>query len=492
MPFQPMTALYFPPFHLDLERAELRRGDQRISLRPKALALLEYLATRPDRVLGARELLHAVWPDVVVSGIGLKVCIRELRVALRDTARAPRFIETVPRRGYRFIAAVDAGAAGPGPGAPATGLFGRAAELAQLTQRFERARAGHRQMVWVTGEPGIGKTALVTAFLDQVRAGDASVWAAAGQCVEQYGSGEAFLPVLDALGRLAAGGGRRPLTAHLRQHAPSWLLQLPALLDDAEREALRRRQAGGTRERMLREWLGAVEAMGEARPLVLVLDDVHWSDVSTLELLAALARRQAPARVMVVATCRPLEHTAGGYPIGGLIGELTLRHQAVELPVAPLDVGAIGDYLLDRFGGSVALAALARPLHRHSEGNPLFMVSAVDHLLAHGHIGRARGSWVLLAGAAEVEQAIPDSLRQMVRAQLAHLRGTERRLLEAASVCGADVAADTVSAAVDGDVGRVDAGLAALARQRRFLRSAADGERPDGTVTARFAFAHGL
>lgn len=283
-----MAALWFPPFHLDLERAELRHGERRVALRPKALALLEYLASRPGRLLGSRELLEAVWPDVTVSAVALKVCIRELRRALCDPAGRPRFIETVPRRGYRFIAAVETETGG---GGSAPGLFGRGEELARVGRLFERARAGQSQLVWVSGEAGIGKTAFVTAFLDGLRAATDDVWTAAGQCAEHYGGGEAFLPVLDALGRLAAGRRRRAVLARLRRHAPTWLLQLPALLGTGEGEALRRRQAGGTRERMLREIVGALEALAATRPLVLALEDLHWSDVSTLDLLAALARR---------------------------------------------------------------------------------------------------------------------------------------------------------------------------------------------------------
>lgn len=485
-----MPGLYFPPFHLDLERAELRHGERRVALRPKALALLAYLAARPGRLLSSDELRRAVWPDVAVSAVGLKVCIRELRVALGDTARAPRFIEAVPRRGYRFVAPVaddDASAGGSLPG-----LFGRAAELARLTQLWERARAGTAQQVWITGEAGIGKTAFVDAFLDQLPRGDAPPWAATGHCAEHYGSAEPFLPVLDALGRLAERAAPGELAAVLRRHAPTWLVQLPALLDDDERAALRRRQAGGTRERMLREITGALEALGASRPLVLVLEDVHWSDVSTLELLAALARRPLTGRVLIVATARPVALAAGDYPLGALIAELDLRRQAVALPLEPLGVGAVGDYLLDRFAGSAALAGLAVPIHRHTDGNPLFMVAVTDHLVARELIGRGAGGWLPRADADAIAAAIPDTLRALVGAQLAQLDPGERRLLEAASACGVEAAADVVAAALDQPVADAEAGFAALAGRRRFLRPAAGVERPDGSACAGVAFTHVL
>ena len=112
------------------------------------------------------------------------------------------------------------------------------------------ARQGTRQVVFVAGEIGIGKTAVVEAFVDGL-ARDEAVWIGHGQCVEQYGMGEAFLPLLEALGRLCRDPDGAALIALLRQHAPSWLAQMPALLPQAEREALQRQASGVTRARML-------------------------------------------------------------------------------------------------------------------------------------------------------------------------------------------------------------------------------------------------
>ena len=98
--------LAFGEFQFDPATTDLRRGSGVVPLAPKALALLGYLASRPGRLVSKRELLDAVWPDTFVGDGVLKVCMRELQSALDDDARAPRFIETAHRRGYRFIAAV--------------------------------------------------------------------------------------------------------------------------------------------------------------------------------------------------------------------------------------------------------------------------------------------------------------------------------------------------------------------------------------------------
>ena len=119
--------------------------------------------------------------------------------------------------------------------------------------------------MFVTGEPGIGKTALVETFLAQIDGGQA-LRIGRGQCVEQYGAGEAYLPVLEALGRLGREAGGEQLVQILKQHAPTWLTQLPALLTDHDLEAVQRRAQGATRDRMLRELVEALEALSAMRP----------------------------------------------------------------------------------------------------------------------------------------------------------------------------------------------------------------------------------
>src|SRR6266511_952929 len=215
-------SLRFGLYRLDPQTGQLWRGKQEVRLTGKSSALLRSLVERAGQVITKAELFAAVWPETVVSDAALASCIQELRHALRDDAKRPRYIVTVHRRGFQFIAPVAASAApvssskfqvpflpqAPNPQHPTPILVGRERELAQLQGRFTKALSGERQVVFVTGEPGIGKTTLVEAFLEHVGAhGDASgvagkVWIGRGQCVEHYGAGEAYLPVLEALGRL--------------------------------------------------------------------------------------------------------------------------------------------------------------------------------------------------------------------------------------------------------------------------------------------------
>src|SRR5262249_1475746 len=128
-----------------------------------------------------------------------------------------------------------------------------------------------------------------------------------GQCVEHYGAGEAYLPLLEALASLGRGAAGEQIVRLLKQHAPTWLMQLPGLLDDQELEVVQRRAQGATRERMLRELVEALDAHTRESPLVLVLEDLHWSDSSTIDLLGMLARRPDPSRLLLLGTYRPAD-----------------------------------------------------------------------------------------------------------------------------------------------------------------------------------------
>jgi len=266
-------------------------------------------------------------------------------------------------------------------------MVGREPALAQMQNWSRRAFGGERQVVFVTGEAGIGKTTLVEAFLQRV-AGDPKIRVGQGQCLEQYGAGEAYLPALEAISRLCQEPGRERLVELLRRHAPTWLQQMPWLVGEADREGLQREVIGATRERMMREMAEALEALTSETPLVLVLEDLHWSDYSTLDLVSYLARRRKPARLLLVATYRPVEVTLSEHPLKGVKQELQAHRQCEELPLEYLSREAVGEYLTSRFTRHEFPAAFAALLHGRTEGNPFFLVNAVDYLQAEWSGGR--------------------------------------------------------------------------------------------------------
>ena len=537
---------------LDVANQCVWRGQAAHKLTPKAFAVLHYLTEHPGRVVTKAELLQAVWPGVVVSEWVLTANVHQIRQALGDNARSPQFLETVHRRGYRLITPLSfappvvnrrqsgdssteeardwrfetspLSAQASSLQSQVPSIVGRETELAQLHGWFDKALNGERQVAFVTGEPGIGKTALVETFLQQIqetrsweletgptsaqasslKTQASSIWLGRGQCIEQYGAAEAYLPVLEAMVRLCREGkDERPLQV-LDRHAPSWLLQMPSLLNATDLETLQRRGAGVTKERMLREMAEALEVLSAVQPLVLLLEDLHWSDVSTLDLLSRVAQRPGRARLLVIGTYRPAEVLGNEHPLLTIKQELQSHRYCQELRLELLSEAHVAEYLATRFSSEVGtpdqgqsqteaapLQELARTIQRRTEGNPLFMVSVVDGLLARGRLTETGGQWRVDIRE-EVELGVPETIQQMIEQQFARLGAEEQQLLEVASVTGVEFSAAAVAAGIESMVATIEARCANLVRRRRFLRPSGASEWPDGTVASGYNFLHAL
>jgi predicted ATPase/DNA-binding winged helix-turn-helix (wHTH) protein len=480
---------------LDLINACLWRGAQQIPLRPKTFAVLRCLLAHPGQLVTKAALLDAVWPETMVTDVALMICIRELRRALGDDPRTPQFIETIHRRGYRFIGDLPVTAppfCGPqSVGRNAVPPVGREAELTRLHAWLALALRGVRQVIFVTGEAGLGKTTLVETFVAEM-GNHRPLWMVSGQCVEHHGAGEAYLPVLEALGRLCRGPSGREVVALLGQQAPTWLVQMPGLVRAADLEALRRRIVGATRERMLRELAEALELLTAQQTLVLVLEDLHWSDPSTLDLIAVLARRREPARLLLLGTYRPPEVLRRAHPLHTIKQELQLHEHCVELPLTALPEDAVATYLARRLPGLPQVNRLTRLVHQRTEGNPLFMVALVDSWLTQRALLDQDGAWVLVAVVEALYDGVPNSLQQMIDMQLDGLSTEEQRVLEAASVAGMEFSAAAVAAGLAQEAEYVDDWCTSLVRRGQFLRASGEQSWPDSTVAGCYSFVHAL
>lgn len=489
----------FPPFRLDPANERVWRDDELLPLRPKLFALLRHLVENTGRLVTRDEILKVVWPGTAVSEGVLRGCVRDLRDALQDDALTPRFIETVPRRGYRFIAPLSLGAAATQPVVAATPaprherarVVGRETELGRLLSLLDEARRGQRQVVFVTGEPGIGKTTLVGELLASLER-EGNVWIGQGQCIEHYGAGEPYLPLLEALGRMGrrSTGGER-LIAALRRYAPSWLAQMPAMLDGEEIQALRQGVETTTHERMLRELVETVEVLTTDTVMVLVLEDLHWVDHSTLDWLAAVAKQKGPARLLVVGTYRPADVSLRDHPLKGVKQELQAHRQCVELCLPFLSPEHVARYLA-ALGDGESTADLANAIHQRTDGNPLFVVNVVDYLLAQGVVAQLEGHWRLEGGLEAVDRCVPEGLRQLIEKQVERLADDDRALLEVASVAGAVFSAATVAGCTEMNTESVEERCEELARRGQFLREHDPELLSAGRMAGRYGFLHGL
>src|SRR5215831_14799508 len=197
----PEHHLTFGPFRLEMTQARLWCGEQVIPLRPRTAAVLRYFVEHPGQLVTKTELRQHIWPGTHVSDTVLRVCVRELRVALADAADAPQYLQTVGRQGWQWLVPGDGSAV---PLAAARPIVGRQAEVGALERWFAGAATGERQLVFLSGEAGIGKTTVLDLWLSHLAAGSA-VWLGRGQCAEHYGEGEPYLSILDALGQLSRG-----------------------------------------------------------------------------------------------------------------------------------------------------------------------------------------------------------------------------------------------------------------------------------------------
>lgn len=489
----------FPPFRLDnanqcLWRRDQNTKDERILLTPKAFGVLRYLVEHPGRLVTHDELLDAVWPAIHVQPQAVKKLILDLRDALGDQAQNPQFIETSHRRGYRFIAAVREVGEGQSVAlAPAlpTRLVGREKQLTELRECLEKALRGDPQLVFITGEMGIGKTALADEAQRQAAAEVTTLRIARGQCIEGYGGKEAYYPMLEALGQLCRGPGVDSLVQTLAAHAPTWLIQFPALVTPEHREMLEREILGATRERMLREIGDALEAITSTNPLLLVFEDLQWVDYATVDLISALARRRRPAKLMLLGTKRSLDMVQE-HPLRALKDELLVHQLCREIALEPLGEAEVAEYLAAESSDASLPEGLVKLVYHHSEGNPLFIVAALQHLTERGLLSRAAGAWKLRVPLQDIALEVPQKLRRMIETQILSLSREEQEALEVASVSGVSFSASLSAEIAEVDPIQFEGLCERLSRHRHIVQLAAARPVPDGTLSRQYEFAHAL
>lgn len=488
----------FAPFRLDTVNECLWRhrddGDEeRIRLTPKAFAVLRYLVEHAGRLVTQSELLEAVWPDTFVQPEVLKSQILDVRHALGDDAKNPRFIATLPRRGYQFIAPIADVAVemNLGNDPPSRKLVGRDAQLDELRHCLQRSLAQQRQVVFVTGETGIGKTTLVDEFVRRVATDFPGIRVVRGQCVEGYGSKEAYYPVLEALSELCHGSGGDAVARTLAVQAPTVLMQFPAHVKGGERET-QGRIVSFARERMLREIGEAMETISSEKPLLLVFEDLHWADPSTVDFISALARRRSAGKLMLIGTYRPVDVALVQHPLKMAKQDLLVHQLCREIALEPLTEEEVAEYLALEAPGAAVPQGLASLIYRHSEGNPLFMVSILDDLRDRGLVAVESGTWQIQVPIESIHLEAPESLRQMIELQIEKLSADEQRVLELASVTGMSFTANTnvLGAAVDQE--KLESTCEDLARRQHMVRRRGSRQFSDGTIWQCYEFAHAL
>ena len=476
----------FGPFAIEHDPARLKRGPAAIKLRPKSLKVLRYLAERPGQFVSKEELLRDVWEGRIVSDSGLRLCVREIRAALGDSADSPQYVETVTGRGYRFLEGRDGRAIIPEAVGP---VVGRQTELDLLNEHFLAVLDGRKNFTLIGGEPGIGKTTLLNNFTDQLPSRKKHRVLQA-QCIVHYGDGEAYGPLLQMLAEECRQEKGSMLVNILRRHAPSWLLQLPGVVAPAELETLHQQLEGVSPERMMREFLQLLEQLSAHAPLIVVIEDLHWSDQSTIDLLGYLAQSSGMP-FFLIATYRPVDAVLYAEQLRDMVVELKSHGHCIELSLELLTIEDVSLYLRGKLNGVVS-EELTERIYERTGGNPLFLVNIVEDLVSHQLISMQKGTWVAADRAEHLIDGVPETLRTLISRRINALPDSCNLILETGSVVGLEFSVAAISSALESTNVEIERECEKLAEQGLFIEPRAVETWPDGTISGRYRFQHPL
>jgi len=368
-------------------------------------------------------------------------------------------------------------------------IVGRDTALGRLEDAFKTAMQGRRQIVFVTGEAGIGKTSLVDVFLQDAALG-ANARIARGQCVEGFGGKEVYYPLLDAFGQLLQDSSGGPIMETFSKRAPTWLVQFPYLMNDKQREALEKEILGATRERMVREICEALEAIAAQNLLVLCLEDLHWVDHSTLDFISALARRRGPAKILLLATYRPADVIISQSPLKALKQDLLIHRLSYEIRLERLEPSDVAEYLSIEFANAEFPAGFADVIFQHSGGNALFMVTILQDMAKKGVIAQADGAWKLTVPLENIALSVPETLDQLIEVQFQQLTPVEQRVLRSASVAGEHFSVWALAKAAEMELEEIQEVCEGLAERQQFIKPSGTYELATGQLSAHYEFVH--
>ncbi len=434
----------FDRYRLDEQERQLLLGTQVVPLPPKVFDLLAVLVQNAGRLLAKQDLLDRVWSGVAVEEGSLTRGISSLRRVLGSTADGHDYIQTVSKRGYRFISQVrettDDELGGPRLGMPlpasllataAVDFVGREGELGQMQDVWQHAKDGRHQLVLVAGEPGIGKTRLSLEFARSVAADGTTVLMGYSdeenlvpyqpfvECLSWYFR---HCPEVELRGQLAAIGGGGELAAfipELRNRIPDLPSPLPM---DPE----------GQRYRLFEAVAGMLAVASRTRPMLLLFDDLHWADRPTLLLLRHVMRSAHMASFAIVATYRESELDRT-HPLAEMLITLRRERAITRVALRGLKITCV-KALVNSIVGPNAPSQLSQVVMDSTDGNPFFATEMLQHLKETGAIARVSG---MTERTIEIgDLGLSEGIKEVIGQRLSRLSEACNRLLSIASVIG--------------------------------------------------------
>ena len=447
----PENLYHFEDFVLDRGAYELRRDGVPVALQRIPLELLCLLIDRRGNLVTREEIIERVWGKGVFvdSETSINTAVRKLRRALKDDPEAPRFVVTVPARGYRFVAEIRRSKNNGTEqvrARPAGVMVGRERELASMLGGLEDAASGRGGLILISGEPGVGKTRMA----DEVAAAaDAKRMAILlGHCSE-HDEAVAYLPFVEILEnfvdrasnadtlRVALGEQASEL-ARLIPKLKNILPELPPPLDLPPAQA---------RRHLFNCFFDFVARIASQRPTLMILEDLHWADDSTLSLLDHLTQRLANLPLIIIGTHRDAEVDVT-HELAKTLEDLLRGRSATRIRLKGLPRDEVAA-MLNSLSGKSAPAAVVAEIFAETEGNPFFVEELFRHLEEENRLYDSAGQFRSALEIGELDA--PPSVKLVVARRLARLNDLTQRMLATAAVIGRFFSFEILQASCDAD-----------------------------------------
>ena len=356
-------------------------------------------------------------------------------------------------------------------------LVAREQETAVAKSLWQRAKNGDGQTLLVSGEPGIGKTRLVQELKVQAEINRGrTLWA------ECYAEGSApYAPIMQLLTQLGQSGALTALD--LPEYAANGLLTMAPALQPLflDLSPTRLQDPQAEQQRLLDSVLTLLTLLAGQTPLLLVVDDVHWADSSSLNLLRYLARRGRSLRLLLVLTYREVELNEAR-ALSELLFDLQRERLATQLTLNRLTLAQAGDLLATLFAEEITPEFLAG-IYQETEGNPFFVEEVCKALIESGQLSRQDGRWQRPPDMAEMR--IPKSVRLAIETRVTKLPETVQEVLRLAAIVGRRFEFDLLGHMTELDEDSLIEALEQAERAQLVQEVSAEGG-------GRFSFAHAL
>jgi tetratricopeptide (TPR) repeat protein len=383
-------------------------------------------------------------------------------------------------------------------------FVGRDTELDLLQREVALAlELSAGRSVFVQGTAGTGKSALVREFLARLASERPGVSIARGRCLQSFGSADPYLPFVEALRDLsdestAGFVQRETLSEMIAELTPFWLSAIPmvgGILSASFTTAWKlgggatRSDAPPSREALFVQYLELLQGLAREAPLVLLLEDLHWADHSSIALLNHISRGIVSQPVLIIGTLRSDDATRDKHPVVGLIRDLERESIGTGLKLGDMEGETLDGLLSSLIGGNVS-EPLLRWLHQTAGGNPLFASELVKLLLQNGGAVQLRGEWCLAEGVAELP--VPRSAEAVIETRIEALDADEIKLLQYASVQGNEFDSIVLAGMLEVDELDTIEQLERLERAFQLVTTTGEVDLPDGEIATVFQFRHAL